>query len=696
MKKLILIIFIAVACSNSENVTKIRHLGYLKSTPTKPIIRNTSPELETLQTKVNSCSLKQNKNHSKIREGKYYNFSLSPWKTIVGTLLACASSTSAYKHHILKENFDLSTNLINSEMSHQNHFSINENYNSGKRRMVTTGGTFMKIIKEKDNTSGEIIFKDKEGDYILVGKTDSKMVIFKQDEYGNIIWDKTIGGLGIDNPISLNQLSNNNYILTGYTTSFGIGGLDIMTVIINPKGEIENIYGYGGSGDDYGMSTIQMDNNTLLISGSINGFDSYNDDMVIIKVNEEEGTIETKSWLEEGYQSCDYIVKTTDNNLVCSGIDITTDNEHTVATSKMNTAGVMYWHKQYKIPNSSIWINAFLQTSDNGFLHAGILNNYDSIPEAGIIIKTDENGDKEWVMMAHNENKNKIVGATEMPDNSFSFIGTNSLSDGLNRPMVFQTQNDGTKNWANMVEIPGSEGTSITLTSDNNLMIIGKTNSAILTGKINNLGVGDCSYVSNINIELRNITDSLIVTEKNTVLPHFITPSEVHGGLITYPNNKINNTFLCTEEPTISPTYEPTNFPITSSSTSNPTVEPTITPTVPITPSDNSSDSLEITSWETIIIGVSGGVFLFICCLLSAFGIIKCYKKVSKNINSANQMVNVLSSYKDNVKNKKRNSIRNKRKSMSMEGGDHNSIINIEENEDDIITFVNENEQEIR
>ncbi|MDA3887064.1 MAG: hypothetical protein PF638_15870 [Candidatus Delongbacteria bacterium] len=71
------------------------------------------------------------------------------------------------------------------------------------------------------------MIKAKDEGYLLVGYTSynslgySDSWIIKTDSQGNKVWDKIIGGTGADVALSVKQLSNDNFLIAGWSSSFG-------------------------------------------------------------------------------------------------------------------------------------------------------------------------------------------------------------------------------------------------------------------------------------------------------------------------------------------------------------------------------------------------------------------------------------------------------------------------------------------
>ena len=90
-----------------------------------------------------------------------------------------------------------------------------------------------------------------DGNYLVAGYTtsfgqgDRDAWLFQCDSGGNIQWQKTYGGEGTDEASLMRATADGNYILAGRTTSFGSGGIWVLK--LDTSGEIlwQKVYGPG-------------------------------------------------------------------------------------------------------------------------------------------------------------------------------------------------------------------------------------------------------------------------------------------------------------------------------------------------------------------------------------------------------------------------------------------------------------------
>ncbi len=96
-----------------------------------------------------------------------------------------------------------------------------------------------------DNDIARSIIQTEDGDYVIVGETQSKGAgewdawIIKLDKQGNIEWDKTIGGSSWDSILSIIQTEDGDYVVAGWTMSKGAGEADAWVIKLDEKGNLK-------------------------------------------------------------------------------------------------------------------------------------------------------------------------------------------------------------------------------------------------------------------------------------------------------------------------------------------------------------------------------------------------------------------------------------------------------------------------
>jgi len=175
----------------------------------------------------------------------------------------------------------------------------------------------------------------------------SLMVLIKTDSNGNEQWNKTYNGVEYSWCFYVRQTIDGGFIATGGGNSTSYGSIDVYLLKTYPNGTMQWLKTYGTSDmDEEGRWVQQTSDGGYIITGMSDC--NYDTDW-------------GKMWL-----------------------------------IKTNANGIIVWNKKFEGTSRNSHIgpetygNSVQQTSDNGFIIAGIIDNQ------GCLIKTDSNGNEEW------------------------------------------------------------------------------------------------------------------------------------------------------------------------------------------------------------------------------------------------------------------------------------------------------------
>jgi predicted secreted protein len=148
----------------------------------------------------------------------------------------------------------------------------------------TYGGTGMDYMDQMVRTV--------DGGYAIAGFTTSFGAVgsdawlVKIDMSGNAQWNKTYGGTGTDNGFHLTQTVDGGYAIIGSTSSFGAGGNDVWAIKTDASGNILGNETFGGTATDDGRSIIQTIDGGYLLAGNTNSFGAGNSDFYVVKIDD--------------------------------------------------------------------------------------------------------------------------------------------------------------------------------------------------------------------------------------------------------------------------------------------------------------------------------------------------------------------------------------------------------------------------
>jgi hypothetical protein len=116
------------------------------------------------------------------------------------------------------------------------------------------------------------------------GSGDQDFWLVKTDSSGNMEWLQSYGGINDDNSRYLIQTDDGGYAILGATKSKGAGDNDFWLVKTNSTGHIAWDQTYGGVDEDWGDSLVQTCSGEYVLAGWTKSFGSGNSDFWMIKL----------------------------------------------------------------------------------------------------------------------------------------------------------------------------------------------------------------------------------------------------------------------------------------------------------------------------------------------------------------------------------------------------------------------------
>jgi hypothetical protein len=135
------------------------------------------------------------------------------------------------------------------------------------------------------------LIETSDGGFIVVGQTNSygsggdDILIFCTDSVGTILWAKAYGDLKDETAYSIIQDLDGNFIVAGWTSSFGIGEQDAFLMKLNSTGDILWFKTYGGSHTEYAFDVKLTDDHGFIMLGWSNSGSLGNYDIYIVKTD---------------------------------------------------------------------------------------------------------------------------------------------------------------------------------------------------------------------------------------------------------------------------------------------------------------------------------------------------------------------------------------------------------------------------
>jgi len=200
-----------------------------------------------------------------------------------------------------------------------------------------------------NNDRAHGVVQTKDGGFVMAGFTESDdfdisntngsydFWVVKVDSFGNLIWEKSFGGEGIEVSYDIAKTSDNGFVVVGNTFStngdilLNHGESDMWMIKLDEEGNLIWEQTYGGSQFDLAQAVVQSKDGGFLITGNTKSDDkdsSLNNgenDIWLVKTNAFGDLVWEKSFGGSGLDFGFDLLENTDGSILVVGESSSTD-----------------------------------------------------------------------------------------------------------------------------------------------------------------------------------------------------------------------------------------------------------------------------------------------------------------------------------------------------------------------------------
>ena len=238
-----------------------------------------------------------------------------------------------------------------------------------------------------------------DGGYIITGEISSSgngssdVLLIKIDQQGQEEWIQTFGGSDYDIGNSIEQTYDGGYIITGSTRSYGNGSSDVLLIKTDQQGQEEWIQTFGGGYIDIGNPIKQTSDNGYIITGYTQSYGNGSRDVWLIKTNSQGNEDWNQTFGGSYIDIGNSIQQTIDGGYIITG-SRGTDYYSDLWLIKTDYQGNEEWNQTFG-GNDYDFGNSVQQTTDDGYIIIGHTKSYGNGGYDIFLIKTDSEGNTE-------------------------------------------------------------------------------------------------------------------------------------------------------------------------------------------------------------------------------------------------------------------------------------------------------------
>ena len=284
-----------------------------------------------------------------------------------------------------------------------------------------TGG--QESYDEKDDESRDVLPLS-DGSIILLGISDSEIYLTKWDSQGEFIWEAFYGEDYGDEPVKFIQDSRGDLVIVGSTTNTPDQTSNVMIVKINPEnGTLVWKKDYGTPDIESGVDIAEMPDGGYVVAGNYQKTTEPN--LYFLKVdadgNQEWSRIHS-STMRRGIYA---VQNVNSGGIVASGYKLTEDKGMQGYLVRLDATGEIQWEKTFGAAHVDDF-SSVVETSDGGFLCVGSKNQYFSSEEVFNdlwLVKTDAAGNLVWEEVFGGVLDEKGVDIIKTAQEGYAFLG---------------------------------------------------------------------------------------------------------------------------------------------------------------------------------------------------------------------------------------------------------------------------------
>jgi hypothetical protein len=299
------------------------------------------------------------------------------------------------------------------------------------------------------------------------------------EEPPDTMWTKTFGGSNIDIGHSVKETTDGGFIITGYTRSFGtMSGRNVWLIKTDAFGNEEWNSAFGGNDDDEGYSVQQTTDGGYIVAGHTKSFGAGLKDVYLLKTDSLGNLLWSKTFGgihdDEGYS----VQQTTDGGYIIAGVTSSfSSGGRDVWLIKTDPAGNEVWRKNLGgLSSDGAW--SVQQTTDGGYIIGGwTFSHGPGFIGNAWLLKTDASGNEEWNKAFGGTGVDRAYSVKQTFDGGYILTGyTSSFGAGLDDMLLIRTDALGNELWFKTFGGTGRDyGNDVQQTFDGGFIVTGYT-----------------------------------------------------------------------------------------------------------------------------------------------------------------------------------------------------------------------------
>ena len=294
--------------------------------------------------------------------------------------------------------------------------------------------SWSKYFGDSGDSYAKSINRTSEGNFLIGGVSNIvtgtyNHCFLKVDNFGNLIWNKFIGGIDHDEMFNMDMINSNTALGIGYTRSFGFGNADIYLLALMDNGTVLWKKVIGKIWNDWGFGLTRSGDGSILISGYTDISPNVDYNLFLMKCDSVGNPIWAKHYGASNYDRAYEVIETSDGGFLICGETLSFGNSRKILLLKVDEDGNSLWGKLYGGDAESRAYD-IKKTSDGNVIVTGYTESFGLGNKDGYLLKITENGDLIWFKTYGSIYEDILSYVIETPDSGYLATGWSSGYNG--------------------------------------------------------------------------------------------------------------------------------------------------------------------------------------------------------------------------------------------------------------------------
>jgi hypothetical protein len=314
---------------------------------------------------------------------------------------------------------------------------------------------------------GESIIRASDGTLVIAGHASSldeggtDAYLIKVDVEGNDLWSARFGGPLDERASTVLETTDQGYLLVGTVVdpadavsdpgAAGYGGFDGRSSVYLARTDSDGNELWSRVHDNganlLARSAVRMPDGDAIILATITYFPDADDDLYLLRVDENGDEVWTRTW-KDGRASGFDLIRTSDGNYLIAGSYAPPgDTDRSTADFlfiKIDPEGKEIWSNTYGDPGMIDYADVITNTTDGGYIAAGnSRKDFFARSEDLLLVKLDGDGKLLWERTFETATHNMFGAVLQRPEGGYAIAGSTIMGDEAFDVFLITTDSEG-------------------------------------------------------------------------------------------------------------------------------------------------------------------------------------------------------------------------------------------------------------